>query len=215
MTAAGPGNPPGVPVAQTAAILLAAGLSRRYPGEKLTADLHGKPLFEHAAGLLAALPFQVRIAVVGPDAPHARRLAELGFEIVTNPAPQRGQGGSLAAGAAAAAAHSPAAVLLMLADMPFVPEAHLRGLLARIDPADPDSLAFSQSGGAEGGWRGPPAAFHAGFLPRLARARADEGARPILRAAPETAGIAVPEVWLADFDSPADFARAAAGETLP
>jgi CTP:molybdopterin cytidylyltransferase MocA len=103
----------------------------------------------------------------------------------------------------------------MLADMPFVPESHVRALLARLDPADPKSMAFSLGGGAERGWRGPPAAFGAGWLAELAHADGDQGARPILRNVPESCGVRASSAWLADFDTPADFASAGHTETLP
>lgn len=210
----------GVAPERTVCILLAAGLSARYPGDKLLADLRGRPLLAHAAAMLAAIPFKARIAVVPPDAPGRwERLAELGFAIAVNMAPEQGQGSSLRAGAEAAAAHEPDAILLALADMPFTPEVHIRRLLDRLDPADPKSMSFSLSGAIEGGWRGPPAAFGAGWLPDLAQADGDKGARPILAGAPDSAGILTPAGWLEDFDTPADFAKArmddGPGVTLP
>src|SRR5690606_38208892 len=132
-----------------------------------------------------------------------------------NLTPEAGQGSSLRAGAAAAAAHLPQALVLALADMPSVPEAHIRRLLSRLDPGDPKSIAFSQSGAADGGWRGPPAAFGPGWLPELARADGDKGARPILTGAPAEAGLNAPSEWLQDFDTPADFAQAGGARTLP
>ena len=48
----------------TALVLLAAGQSRRFGGDKLGAPLLGKPLALHAADALAAIPFATRIAVV-------------------------------------------------------------------------------------------------------------------------------------------------------
>jgi molybdenum cofactor cytidylyltransferase len=206
----------GVPPEHAVCVLLAAGRSSRYPGDKLLAELNGRPLLEHAAAMLAAIPFKAHVAVVPPDAPGRwERLAALGFAITVNLTPEAGQGASLRAGAAAAAAHLPAAILLALADMPFVPESHISRLLSRLDPADPKSIAFSLSGAQQGGWRGPPAAFGGGWLPELARADGDKGARPILAAAPGSAGIPVPAEWLEDFDTPADFARAGGGFTLP
>ena len=206
----------GVAPEHAVCVLLAAGRSSRYPGDKLLAELNGRPLLEHAASMLAAISFRAHIAVVPPDAPgRQERLAALGFAVSVNLNPEAGQGSSLRAGAAAAAAYLPQALVLALADMPFVPEAHIRRLLSRLDPADPKSIAFSRSGAAEGGWRGPPAAFGPGWLPELARAEGDKGARPILTAAPGESGLSVPAEWLQDFDAPADFARARDSVTLP
>ncbi len=189
----------------TVLILLAAGLSRRHPGDKLLAEYQGRPLIAHAAGTLAAIPFAARVAVIPPDAPgRAAPLAALGFETVVNPAPEDGQGASLRVGAAAAARKAPKAVVLALADMPHIPESHVRALLDRLDPDDPKSLAFSLAEGAER-WRSPPAAFGAGWLTDLSDVSGDLGARGILRAAPDSAAVPAPAAWLADFDTPADF----------
>lgn len=209
----------GVAPERSVAVLLAAGRSTRYPGDKLLADLHGRPLLEHAASMLTAIPFKARIAVVPHDAPGRwERLAALGFAIIVNMAPEQGQSSSLRLGAAAAATHYPDAILLALADMPFAPPELVRALLAKLDPDDPESLAFSVSGAAEGGWRSPPAAFGAGWLGELARAGGDtmqdRGARAILASAGNSSGIPVPAEWLEDFDTPADFARFATN-TLP
>lgn len=194
----------GVAPERAVCILLAAGLSARYPGDKLLADLHGRLLLDHAASMLAAIPFKAYIAVVPPDAPGRwERLTQHGFAIAVNLRPADGQGSSLRAGAEAAARHAPEAVLLALADMPFVPESHVRALLAALTP-DPESLAFTRS---PQGWRGPPAAFGRGLLPQLMDVEGDRGARPILAGAPEAAGIPLSASHLADFDAPEDFAR--------
>lgn len=201
-----------IPAGRTALVLLAAGLSARYPGDKLLADLHGRPLIDHAASILAELPFLARIAVVPPGAPErSARLSALGFELAVNPAPGKGQSGSIAAGVQHAAALLPDAVLIALADMPFVPSVHYRRLLERLDPNDPRALSFT--GG--GDWRGPPAAFANGWLADLMTLSGDKGARSIIAGAPSGAGVPAPEIVLADMDTPADFDIANKSQTLP
>src|SRR5690606_29186560 len=88
----------------SAAVLLAAGLSRRYGAVgKLVADFQGKPLARHAAETLCALPLARRIAVCrAGDDDLAAMLSGLGFTVVRNPDTARGMASSLALGVEAA-----------------------------------------------------------------------------------------------------------------
>jgi len=85
-------------IENTVAVLLAAGLSRRYGGAgKLVAEFRGKPLVLHAAGTIAALPFSRRLAVCrSGDDELAAMLDQLGFVVVRNPDPAQGMASSLA-----------------------------------------------------------------------------------------------------------------------
>lgn len=81
-------------------LLLAADLSRRFGGDdKLLALFRGQALVSHAAAVMAQLSLDRRLAVVSSGEVE-RHLA--GFDLVRNPAPENGQGVSLALGAAAA-----------------------------------------------------------------------------------------------------------------
>ena len=179
---------------RVALLLLAAGLSRRFGDrDKLTADLNGVPLGLHAANALCALPFAARIAVVGNNAPDFD-----GFETVHNDSPEAGMSRSLALGVAAARIHEPTAVLVLLADMPFVSAAHIRNLLAAGD--GPAAIVASSAGGAPM----PPALFGADHFDTLEAQRGDKGARDLLRAATV---VTAPPHELTDIDTPDALAR--------
>ena len=179
---------------RVALILLAAGLSRRFgDSDKLIVDLNGVPLGLHAANALSALPFAARIAVMGKTA-----LAFQGFETVHNDTPEAGMSWSLALGVAAARIHRPQAVLVVLADMPFVSEAHVRALLAAGEGAG--AIVASGAGGAPM----PPALFGADHFDTLESQSGDKGARQLLHAATI---VTAPPHELTDIDTPQALAR--------
>jgi molybdenum cofactor cytidylyltransferase len=183
----------------SAAVLLAAGLSRRYGAVgKLVADFRGKPLAGHVAETLGALPLRWRIAVCRTgDDDLAAMLSGQGFTVVRNPDTARGMGSSLALGAEAAAGGEPEALLVCLADMPLVTDAHLRTLVERVTPG---GIVASVAG-----LRGiptPPAAFAREYLPELLRLEGDVGARHLLQIAER---VVAPDGTLRDFDTPEDF----------
>jgi len=180
-----------------AAVLLAAGLSRRFgTDDKLAMQLDGVPLGLHAARTLAGLPLDHRIVVTGPSP-----LDWPGFTPVTNDRPEQGMGHSLALGVRPARALGVSAVLVALADMPFVSSCHFALLLSCY--RDPDSIACS----SDGKRRMPPALFGSRWFDALADLSGDTGARALLgKAQPVIAGADE----LADVDDRADF-HAAAG----
>lgn len=157
------------------AVLLAAGLSRRFGGEnKLLADFSGRPLICCALDALLGLEAARRVAVVSDERVAALCRAR-GVETILNPDPVRGQGHSIALGARALGDMD--ALLLLAADMPRVSAASLRGL------AD----AFGKSGASAACLRddthwGNPAIFAAPCFPALCALDGDRGAKAILRA---------------------------------
>ena len=174
------------------AVVLAAGQSTRFGGDKLLHKLGDRPLGAHIAATLMDLPLAARLAVIPQDSP--RRALYSGFEIIENPHPSRGMGTSLALGATRAIALDADALLVCLADMPYVGTLHLAALLATEGPV----VATVASG-----IRSPPALFSREILPLLATLTGDAGARDLIRSATT---ITADAAMLRDFDTPADFA---------
>ncbi|WP_162419753.1 nucleotidyltransferase family protein [Microvirga brassicacearum] len=186
----------------TSVVVLAAGLSRRYgASNKLLASFGGKPLAMHIAQTLADLPFSRRIAVCAED---DLRLADLfierGFEIARNANPERGQASSLSIGVRTAARTGPEAIVICLADMPFVPASVVKSLVRMIGKAD--AAGIVATAGVHACVAGPPAIFARAHFQSLMSLEGDMGARALLRAARI---LPVPDECLADFDTRQDF----------
>lgn len=160
------------------ALLLAAGSSRRFGGDKLRAPWRGKPLVEHALGALAACPgIDETLLVVRPDTPPAA--ARPGVRLVPNAQWAEGMGTSLRAGVAASAEDT-AAWVVALADMPGVTPALVASLVARWAAARERIVVP-----VHGGRRGHPVILPARFRDELLALGGDTGARHVLRAHPE------------------------------
>lgn len=180
----------------TVAVVLAAGLSTRFSGDKLLHPLRGKALAAHVADTLASTPFRARLAVC-PEDDTAREdlFASRGFLVIGNPDPARGMSSSLSLGAQWAAALHAEALLVCLADMPNVTADHLLNIVAALDEG---GIAATECAGV----RSPPAAFAASQLSVLTSLSGDRGARELLQGA---AVVTAPAELVADFDTPADF----------
>lgn len=177
-------------------MVLAAGASRRFGGDKLLHPLGGKPLAAHIADTLAAMPLGHRIAVCPAGNPdRAAVFEERGFAVVENPDPSRGLASSLALGARRAIDLDARAMLVCLADMPYVTADHLDALLDALATAD---VAASEAAGI----RSPPAAFARLVVAGLTRLSGDRGAREILAGA---AVVPMAPAQARDFDTPGDF----------
>lgn len=154
-------------------ILLAAGASRRFGGDKLLHRLpDGVPMaVASARKLRAACPRVVAVVRPGHEA-LAGLLAEAGCEIVPCPRADQGMGESLAAGIRA----TPDATgwLLALADMPFIAPGSYRAVAARLQAGA--RLAAPQYAGR----RGHPVGFAEEWFARLAALTGDQGAKGIL-----------------------------------
>lgn len=175
---------------RVAAVLLAAGLSTRFGGAKLTALLDGRPLGLHAASTLAAVKLDSRIVVTG-----AARLAWPGFTEVPNPDPASGISGSIRLGVSAAHRAGADSVMIALADMPYVTVAHIEQLIARCN--GPGSIIASSLNGQAM----PPAIFGDAWFAALEALEGDRGAGMLLRQAEL---ISASQDMLLDVDCPAD-----------
>ena len=174
--------------------MLAAGSASRFGSDKLLHPLAGRPLGEHIAVTLSAAPLVARLAVCPASSPRGELFIPYGFEMIENPHPEQGMGTSLALGSQRAIGLDADALLVCLADMPFVTREHVEALLA----VDADVVATEAAS-----VRSPPIAFARKLLPELATLTGDEGARHLLKSATTVAG--APQM-VRDFDTPDDFA---------
>ncbi|MEE1753837.1 nucleotidyltransferase family protein [Streptomyces sp. SP18CS02] len=189
-----------------AGLLLAAGGGRRLGGRpKALLEHRGRPLVEHAVGVLREAGCEVVHVVLGAAADRVRETAALpGCVLIDNPAWARGMGSSLRAGLASLTATEADAVVVSLVDQPGIGAravARVRGAYR-----SRDSLAAASYEGV----RGHPVLFGAErWADVAASAEGDRGARAYLREH-EEAIVLVPCSDVAepyDIDTPGDLRR--------
>lgn len=196
-------SPPGAaPQHRLVAVVPAAGQSTRFGSRKLIADVGGVPLLERTlASLLEAGIERVVVVVRDGDAFDAvPSLADARVTTIVNPDPARGMFSSIQAGLAVAGGD---VVLVLPADMPFVPASAIVAVAARA--AETGSVVVP----VHDGRKGHPIAIPRALCDRLLAlaptatlkdALAGFGVAPS-RLAVDEAGI------LLDVDVPADLAR--------
>lgn len=159
-------------------ILLAAGSSRRFGGNKLLAPLNGKPLF---AWGLAALNEVCRtredctLTVVSryPEIRDAARA--LGAKAVDSPDSEKGQAYSIRSGLQALGRVEEKDFILFLpADQPWITSQTISRLL---DAAGPDTWTVTAAFGER---VGTPTLFSARLLPDLMALEGDRGGRKLM-----------------------------------
>lgn len=187
---------------RTAVVLLAAGRSLRHPGQsKLCRPLNGQPLALHAAQTITSLAPAAMIAVYSEHTEElTAELSKTGFEVARNNDPAKGLSSSLSIGVQAARKHDIDAILVCLADMPFVSLSHLQALVAQLDIAAGITMVGSRESDTD--IIMPPAIFGGEMIDRLLTLEGDRGARELLRHA---TSVEVAPKELTDFDDPKTF----------
>jgi molybdenum cofactor cytidylyltransferase len=185
-----------------AAVILAAGASRRLGRPKQLIEYRGENLLARAIRLAREAGFDPVIVVLGAERDGMRAAVPAkGVKFVLNEAWQEGIASSIRAGLVAVAEIAPdAAVLVMPCDQPHLTAEHLSRLAnSFVDGAIVASVYA--------GVRGVPAVFPPIVLSDLMGLSGDKGARGLL-AAPPCAVIEIPfaggEI---DIDFPEDLAR--------
>lgn len=183
------------------ALVLAAGLSRRFGGEKLLAKLDdGTTVFARTWRRVAeALPCAV--AVTRPELAESLRGDCAGIRVFDGAA--EGIGATLAHGIGFAERWD--ACLVCLADMPFIESATYRLIAGRLAAGTIVVPVFD-------GVDGNPVGFGRRFYPRLRRLGGDAGGRAVVGRHPEAVRrIAVGDAAIhRDVDTPEDLADARA-----
>jgi molybdenum cofactor cytidylyltransferase len=181
----------------TAALVLAAGAGRRFGATKQLAELHGRPLLEHALAAVATI--SPRVVVLGHAADEIRARVDLhGATPVVCSEWEEGQAASLRCGLAALGRAD--VVLVVLGDQPGLTVAAVEALVAAGGGEDAVRATY-------GGAPGHPVLLRRALLDRAGELRGDAGFRELLRDARvgtvEVGHLADP----ADIDTPDELAR--------
>jgi len=162
---------------RVAALVLAAGSGTRMgPGNKVLRDVGGVPMLRRAVNAaLASRCSSVRV-VTGFGADEATAcLAGLDVDFSHNPDFLTGMASSLRCGLAALPDDADAVVVL-LADMPFIHGGHIDRLIAAFDPQQPKIVVPMKAGR-----RGNPILWPRAFFAEMQAVEGDVGARDVLR----------------------------------
>lgn len=194
---------------EVAAIILAAGLSRRMGRcNKLLLPIDGVPMIRHMVETYRAVTTVPVVVVTGHEADLVEAvLSASGVRTVYNPDFASGQQSSVACGLRTV--ESAAQILIGLGDQPMLTPTDLRALLAAHAAADPARISIPLLEAARGNPIVVPGALHARLL---ADPRAP-GCKSFTRAHPEHVQFhALPNPGLyADVDTPQAYAALTLG----
>ena len=171
---------------RVAAVVLAAGFSRRMGGtNKLLAPLGGVPIVVRVVdALLASNAVKPLLVVVGHEADHVRAaLRGRDVDFVENAAYDEGLGASLRAGIEDLCARIDTGeraevdgTLVALGDMPWIRSTHVDALIAAFDPAGPQTICVP----VHDRKRGHPVLWSARHFAEMRMLGGDVGARALL-----------------------------------
>jgi molybdenum cofactor cytidylyltransferase len=199
---------------QLGAVVLAAGASRRFGGDKRGALLDGRPLLQHVLDTLTQLQPAVTVVVLDPTAGgldairwrHERRLV--------NPDPGRGLSSSVRMGVEACAVDpSLDGVYILLGDQPRTSLLTLAALADAVTAARSAGMVAVVPAYADGGGANPVLLLRAGFA-LVEEVDGDQGLGPLLAARPDQVRRVTMPGSNPDVDSPADLA-ALSGDPSP
>jgi molybdenum cofactor cytidylyltransferase len=170
---------------------------------KLLLDLGGETVVRRTVRAALEAGLHPVVVVLGHEAERVRaEVADLPCRAVVNPRHAEGAATSLATGVVAIP-EEVAALLVILADMPFVTAAMLRTLVER-HHATGAPVVVSRYGEVEA----PPTLFARGLFPELTAMDGDRCARPVARRHQEAASFVTwPAEALQDLDDDADYER--------
>jgi len=189
-----------------AAIVLAAGASRRLGQPKQLLMLDGETLLARSVRLASAAGAAPVLVVIGANAELIGAAVQLdGAVVVMNHEWEQGIASSIHAGVKALDVEAPNApgVLILACDQPRLSSEHLRGLIEAFAAQGEASIVASTYAGG----LGIPAVFPRETFPHLLALSGDKGARSLLMQ-PPCSLIAIPfEGGEVDIDQPVDLAH--------
>ncbi len=195
---------PQAPAVSVAAIILAAGLSKRMGEDKLSLKLRESTVFETTLQAITKAGFQQVIVVTRPDSKLADQACSYNCHLVENPTPEEGLSSSLKAGLKALDSTIQGA-LFALADQPLItPEIYRLLINSYRKKLKLVTCPLYQ------GKRGNPTIFDRRTWNLLEKIEGDQGGRSLLRnlADDQIDYIMVDDpAVITDLDTPADYAR--------
>ena len=198
-------SPPGAPK-KIAAIVLAAGQSRRMGANKLTMELDGRPMLGHALAAITASRLAATTIVLGHEADRVRAaLGAFDAHFVINDDFRAGLSTSLKKGLASLPPDMDGA-MIFLGDMPDIDPALIDRMIDAFDPGRMQAIIVPKRGGRQG----HPVLWGRGFFPILLQeTQGDSGAKHLIgQYADWVEEIeADHEGVLTDLDTPDAFAR--------
>lgn len=189
---------------KVAAIILAAGGSRRMGQPKLLLHWHGEPLIRWVARLALSARCAPVVVVTGSDAEHIQHaLNDLPLHYVHNPAWATGQSTSVKTGVNALPGYVDAAIVL-LGDQPQIPLYVVQQIMRIYREEKPEEPILIP---AVNGKRANPVLLTRAVFEPLTRLDGDAGARAIFSRYPvRLIPIDEPDLLL-DVDDPEDYRR--------
>ncbi len=174
------------PIPQVFALLLAAGRSRRFDGDKRRATLPcGRTMLRASIDNAVGAFSEVWVVVREEDDADLLGVPQQ-VKVVRSPQADLGMGHSLASGIEALMPSRADAVAVLLADMPWIQPTTLQAL-ARM--ANPGRIALP----GHDGQRGHPVIIGREFWPLLLNLEGDQGAKSIIKSHPELCDVLVCE----------------------
>jgi CTP:molybdopterin cytidylyltransferase MocA len=181
------------------AVILAAGMSRRFGSPKLLAELDGRTILEHAVGVAREAGLTPIVTVVPVWLSRSSSLGADDLYWIRNPFPERGMSLSLRLGFGALGADAGAAVIL-LGDQPRVSPATVAAVLVARGRRP---VVAAEAGGVVA----PPVLVERMQFHLVERLGGDIGLRDWLASNPDLVEAVPVSNHAPDIDTPADLGR--------
>jgi molybdenum cofactor cytidylyltransferase len=191
------------PVTNCAAIILAAGRSKRLGKPKQLLHYKGKTLLERTINAARGASVQSIVLVLGSDSESViNGIDTTGLHIIENGDWQAGIASSIVSGINALydIAPLPDAAILMVCDQPFVTASLLDQLLSMQKATDKPIIASKYEDTT-----GTPALFHKSFFQQLLGLKGDSGAKKIMQQYPDVLAVVSFPLGGIDIDTMDDY----------